>query len=107
MTAPVATYRRIERRWDAIQYDGLNGADVIAFAGGSNYAHEENTPEGGLKIVLSMSGTDLQSQKVDLLPTMWLMIPLRARQTFNVVSEAEFGSIWELDPQGPHMVGPV
>lgn len=95
MAKPIATYRRRAYTWDALQYDGANGVDVIAFVGGGEYATVV-----GDKVVLSLQGATVQSQKLEVYPGQWVLIPKRGGP-FNVVSDGEFNVFFEQN------VGPV
>jgi hypothetical protein len=91
MARPVARYRRRPYTWDALQYDGANAADVIAFVGGGDYGKVV-----GDEVVLSLRGADIQSQKLEVLVGQWVLIPLRGGP-FNVVSDGEFNMLFEED----------
>ena len=95
MAKPAAIYRRRAYTWDALQYDGANAVDVIAFVGGSDYGTVV-----GDKVVLSLQGANVQSQKLEVYPGQWVLIPKRGGP-FNVVSDGEFNIIFEEN------VGPV
>jgi len=77
MAKPIARYRR-----RALQFDGANAADVIAFVGGGDYA----------KVV----GEDV----------IRVLIPKRGGP-FNVVSDGEFNIVFEEDTGGPGEVEPL
>src|SRR5258705_10391857 len=89
MAKPAAIYRRRAYTWDALQYDGANAVDVIAFVGGSDYASVV-----GEKVVLSLQGANVQSLKLDVYPGQWVLIPKRGGG-FNVVSDGEFNVFFE------------
>src|SRR5258708_11126421 len=89
MAKPIATYRRRSYTWDALQYDGANAVDVIAFVGGDEYAKVV-----GDRIVLSLQGANVQSQKLEVYPGQWVLIPKRGGP-FNVVSDGEFNVFFE------------
>jgi hypothetical protein len=93
---PIARYRRRAYTWDALQYDGANAADVIAFVGGPDYAVVEDD-----RIVLSLQGKNVQSQKLTVMPMQWVLIPFRGGP-FNVVSDGEFNMVFEEDT-GPQV----
>ena len=101
MAKPIARYRRRGYTWDALQFDGANAADVIAFVGGSDYAKAV-----GQDIVLSLQGADVQSQKLEVYPGQWVLIPKRGGP-FNVVSDGEFNIVFEEDTGGPGEVEPL
>jgi|SRR5580765_920114 len=101
MAKPIARYRRRAYTWDALQFDGANAADVIAFVGGGDFAKVVGT-----NVVLSLTGADIQSQKLDVFPGQWVLIPKRGGP-FNVVSDGEFNMVFEEDTGGPGEVVPL
>jgi hypothetical protein len=86
MAAPVPNnYARREYEVTALQYDGTNAADVIAFVGGAQYAYVDLdgklwlTPERGMKLLVQ--------------PTQFVLKQLR-RGGLTVMSEGEFNMMW-------------
>jgi hypothetical protein len=96
MAAPVARYKRRQYQWDALEYDGTNASDVIAFAGGPEFAWSEDE-----KIILSLQGKDPTSVKIEVMPGQWVLKPLRGNPTLTMVGESEFKILWEEDQAGP------
>src|SRR4029077_10189976 len=94
MAKPIARYRRRGYTWDALQFDGASAAEVIAFVGGSDYAKAV-----GGDIVLSLQGADVQSQKLEVFPGQWVLIPKRGGP-FNVVSDGECNIVLDRKGQG-------
>lgn len=78
---------------EAMQFDGDNGEDVVAFVGGEDFGKVS-----GDTVELSLQGKDPRSQKVVVSRGQWIMKTLTAT---TVVNEGEFAGKYTKEDGSP------